>query len=563
MKTTKRILSILVAVIMISTAFGLVADPEVHAASGLPKVSSLKASAAQTSVSLSWTKLSKKKIKKVNGISIYRNGKLVKNISKKSKSYTNTGLKAGTSYSYTVKTYKNTKKKEWFNKKTQKWQKKKPAKKYRGKSRKIKKYSAGTTIRVTTRSAAPAVVPSVDPPSVDPPITDSKDPEFRNSYLPASATYDLSVRSHTFTVNSKSGVTWSSSNTAVAKRATGIDGAANPGKINFVGAGTATLTVTSKASGETKTIVLTITDSSSAGSDDPGNGESVEVTSAAYYLKYYGSSYPGEDAIDPENSMQYDFDGDEMVGNSYFVLAAYLYPNKGENKTKPVTWTIKENNIGATTELKGRNLIVKTPEYTRNQFGGKLVVEMSAEGITVEHDFKPTMPQVQLNYEELLNYNMTPDVEKAFLWADLTSVYKEEIKTTVASLTSGCTTDRQKVAKILEFIRDNFEYKEEGSSSHSVDGTWRERKGVCAGYSGLLAQMLRYADIPAGMYVLEKSYNHAVTVFWMDGAWYGADGSAIASSKHIVNGGYAPITKFETVGSWRDNPLPGGVLYSK
>lgn len=150
MKTAKKLLSILIMVAMITTTFGIITAPEVSAASGLPKVSSLKASAKQTSVTLSWTKLSKKQLKKVSGISIYRNGKLITNISKKSKSYANTGLKAGTSYSYTVKTYKKTKKKEWFNKKTQKWQKKKPAKKWRGKSRKIKKYSAGVKVNITT-----------------------------------------------------------------------------------------------------------------------------------------------------------------------------------------------------------------------------------------------------------------------------------------------------------------------------------------------------------------------------------------------------------------------------
>ena len=260
-RKSKSILSVLLILVMILASFTVAFPEEVNAASGLPKVSSLKASATQTSVTLSWKKLSKKQLKKVKGIAIYRNNTLIKNVSKKSASFTDSGLKAGTKYSYTIKTYKNTKKKEWFNKKTQKWQKKKPAKKYRGKSRKIKKYSGGITISVATRSAAPVVVPSEDPP-----VTESNDPEFLNSYLPASATYDLSAGSHTFTVNSKSGVTWSSSNTSVAKPATGIEGAATPGKIYFVGAGTATLTVTSKASGDTKTIRLTITNNNSGGS---------------------------------------------------------------------------------------------------------------------------------------------------------------------------------------------------------------------------------------------------------------------------------------------------------
>ena len=274
-RKSKSILSVLLILVMILASFTVAFPEEVNAASGLPKVSSLKASATQTSVTLSWKKLSKKQLKKVKGIAIYRNNTLIKNVSKKSASFTDSGLKAGTKYSYTIKTYKNTKKKEWFNKKTQKWQKKKPAKKYRGKSRKIKKYSGGITISVATRSAAPVVVPSEDPP-----VTESNDPEFLNSYLPASATYDLSAGSHTFTVNSKSGVTWSSSNTSVAKPATGIEGAATPGKIYFVGAGTATLTVTSKVSGDTKTIRLTITNNNSGGSsgETPSTLKEFKVT---------------------------------------------------------------------------------------------------------------------------------------------------------------------------------------------------------------------------------------------------------------------------------------------
>lgn len=280
LRNSRKILSVCLIITLVISAFTFAFPLEVNAASGLPKVSSLKAGASQTSVSLSWKKLSKKQLKKVKGIAIYRNNTLIKYVSKKASSFTDSGLKAGTSYSYTVKTYKNTKKKEWFNKKTQKWQRKKPAKKYRGKSRKLKKYSGGITISVATRSAAPAVVPSEDPPSVNPPITESNDPEFLNSYLPASATYDLSAGSHTFTVNSKSGVTWSSSNTSVAKPATGIGAAANPGKISFISAGTATLTVTSKASGDTKTIRLTITDTNSGGSsgETPSTLKEFKVT---------------------------------------------------------------------------------------------------------------------------------------------------------------------------------------------------------------------------------------------------------------------------------------------
>ena len=137
----------MIMVVMIATSFGIA---EVNAASGLPKISSLRASAQKTSVSISWKKLTKKQQKKVKGIAIYRNGEQIKLISKKSRFFTDQSLKAGTAYTYTIKTYKTTKKKEWFNKQTQKWQKKKPAKQYRGKSRKAKKYSAGVVVNVAT-----------------------------------------------------------------------------------------------------------------------------------------------------------------------------------------------------------------------------------------------------------------------------------------------------------------------------------------------------------------------------------------------------------------------------
>lgn len=66
--------------------------------------------------------------------------------------YKDTGLNPETNYSYKVRAYNTVKKKHWYNKKTGKWQLKKPAKKYRGKSKKMKvkvygSYSATVTIK--------------------------------------------------------------------------------------------------------------------------------------------------------------------------------------------------------------------------------------------------------------------------------------------------------------------------------------------------------------------------------------------------------------------------------
>ena len=108
---------------------------------------------------LSWNALTKKQKKKVNGITVFRNGVAVKNLSKKTTAYSDTGLSAGTTYTYQVKTYKVKKQKQWFNKKTGKYQKKKPAKKYRGKAKKVKVYtyknaSPARTIRTAAATQA-------------------------------------------------------------------------------------------------------------------------------------------------------------------------------------------------------------------------------------------------------------------------------------------------------------------------------------------------------------------------------------------------------------------------
>lgn len=162
LRRIRSVLTILIMAVMIATSFGVVAAPEVNAASGLPKVSSLSSSACEDSVTLSWAKLGKKQQKKVKGIAIFRDGNLIGKVGKKSISFTDTGLRAGKDYSYSVKTYKATKKKEWFNKKTNKWQKKKPAKKWRGKSRKVNKYSRAAIINVST-AAAPLTSPKPEP----------------------------------------------------------------------------------------------------------------------------------------------------------------------------------------------------------------------------------------------------------------------------------------------------------------------------------------------------------------------------------------------------------------
>ncbi len=162
MKTEKRrnitgkALAILLAFAVAFTGMPAFAGGlDAHAASPYFRSFSAKAT-GQTGVKLTWKKLTSKQKKKISGIAVYRNGKLIRHISKKRTSYADNGLKAGTKYRYQVKTYRIKKVKQWYNKKTGKWQKKKPAKMYRGKSRKKKTlvYSNASGKKIVTTAQA-------------------------------------------------------------------------------------------------------------------------------------------------------------------------------------------------------------------------------------------------------------------------------------------------------------------------------------------------------------------------------------------------------------------------
>lgn len=97
--------------------------------------------AGQRAAVLKWKKLSKSGMKKITGFAVFRNGKAVKRLGKKKRSFKDFGLEPDRKYTYRVKTYKKTRTKQWYNRKTKKWQKNRPAKKYLGKSRFVTRYS--------------------------------------------------------------------------------------------------------------------------------------------------------------------------------------------------------------------------------------------------------------------------------------------------------------------------------------------------------------------------------------------------------------------------------------
>ena len=136
---SKRIISIAVMVMMLLTI--VPALPGGEAAAATYKIKTLTATAKSTSkVALKWSKTTVKS-SQYSGYAVYRGGKMIKRVGKKTTSYTDSGLKANTSYKYVIKTYKVKKVTKWYNKKTKKWQTKKPKKKYRGKSKTVKKYT--------------------------------------------------------------------------------------------------------------------------------------------------------------------------------------------------------------------------------------------------------------------------------------------------------------------------------------------------------------------------------------------------------------------------------------
>ena len=147
----KRKITSILLVVMVALAFSMADVQTVSAASKPAKVKSIAAvSASQHSIKVSWGKA-----KGAKGYQLFRNGQAIK--TGKFTSFTDAGLKAGTTYTYKVRAYKfGKKKKMWYNKNTGKWQKKKPKKKWRGKSKKISTYKYGAFSRSATAATRPA-----------------------------------------------------------------------------------------------------------------------------------------------------------------------------------------------------------------------------------------------------------------------------------------------------------------------------------------------------------------------------------------------------------------------
>lgn len=275
------------------------------------------------------------------------------------------------------------------------------------------------------------------------------------------------------------------------------------------------------------------------GETDPGNCNKLEST-----IKYDDQSltYHSYGESVREGNSVYMLYSRPLVENNYFVLQPDIDTNHGvDHGVKcPVTWNVKENTIGAKTEVRGSNLVIKTPKYTsREQLRGKLIIELSSGEVKArELRFAPAFPEFIMGYEDLLEYDMTPDLRRVLTLMDLEQKYEDtnrEIEELVRSITENCTTDRQKVGAIIDWFHNNIEYVMINDTGNStVYATWAYKTAVCGGMAKLLAQMIRYADIPAGICEI-PSLSHACTIFWLEGEWYTTDGTSYEKGSSLLN----------------------------
>ena len=161
---TKAVAMLMVFGVMFSGMPYLAGSLDVHAATSKKKITLKATVTGQTEVKLKWNKIKKPG----KGYAVFRDGKAIKYLGKKKTSFSDRGLEPGAAHKYQIKTYTKKKVTKWYNKKTKKWQTKKPARKYRGKSKKVTKYTYKKRSNAVTVQTSPPEDGTKDNPTKDP-----------------------------------------------------------------------------------------------------------------------------------------------------------------------------------------------------------------------------------------------------------------------------------------------------------------------------------------------------------------------------------------------------------
>ncbi len=96
----------------------------------------------------------------------------------------------------------------------------------------------------------------------------------------------------------------------------------------------------------------------------------------------------------------------------------------------------------------------------------------------------------------------------------------QELKKLTDSLTAGCSTDREKVSNILDWVDENVEYKSPplciGETPDQAYAVYKNKIGNCQGFSKLAGYMITLANIPVG---IVTNGEHMWNVVYLDGKW--------------------------------------------
>ena len=115
-------------------------------------------------------------------------------------------------------------------------------------------------------------------------------------------------------------------------------------------------------------------------------------------------------------------------------------------------------------------------------------------------------------------------------------VGNSKIKSTVASLIKGLTTDTQKATAIFNYVRDTLSYSFYYNTKYGAAGTLNAKTGNCVDHSHLLVAMFRAAGLAARYvhgsctFTSGSTYGHVWTQVLINGVWVCADATSSKNS---------------------------------